>query len=274
MKPLFILLLVVLLGGLAWFYFSVYQQSPKPVAEKTVVTDTMVVVKDSIINAGAYDSIPVGFYQGMLPCKGCEGTQRTILFLADDRFKMEELNWGKGTPAKRTEGTWEKNKGRFVLSVNEKAVATYKLVKDSLINTENYGTYIPDSLSRQYVLFKKNIAPDNVSWRKKKSEGVDIVGNGNEPYWNVEIDNEKFILFKAANFDKTVIVPIERPLVGKDSTVYSATTEAGNVLKISISPKFCTDGVSDHIYEYKMTVWFKGQMYKGCAVILNAAGQD
>jgi uncharacterized membrane protein len=272
MKAFLILLVVILLAGVAWFFVSVYQ-APKPVAEKTVVTDTMVVVRDSIINANTFDTIPSGFYQGMLPCKGCEGVQRTILFTAD-HFKMEELNWGKGTPAKKTEGTWEKEKGRFVLYLNDKALAKYKIVKDSLINIENSGTYIPDSLSRQYVLFKKNTAPENLSWRKKKAEGVDIVGNGNDPFWNVEIDNEKLILFKAATFDKPVIVPIERPVITKDSTVYSATTEAGNVLKISISSKFCTDGVSDHLYEYKMTVWFKGQMYKGCAVILNTAGQD
>jgi len=43
----------------------------------------MVIVKDSIINAGHFDSIPSGFYQGMLPCKNCEGIQRTILFLFD-----------------------------------------------------------------------------------------------------------------------------------------------------------------------------------------------
>lgn len=272
MKAFVILLVVILLAGVAWFFISVYQ-APKPVAEKTVITDTMVVVKEKIINANTFDTIPSGFYQGMLPCKGCEGVQRTILFMAD-RYKMEELNWGKGAPPKKTEGTWETEKGRFVLYQNDKIVAKYKIVKDSLINIENSGTYIPDSLSRQYVLFKKNTAPENLSWRKKKSEGIDIVGNGNDPFWNVEIDNEKLILFKAATFDKPVIVPIERPVITKDSTVYSATTEAGNVLKISISSKFCTDGVSDHLYEYKMTVWFKGQMYKGCAVILNTAGQD
>jgi len=27
----------------------------------------------------------------------------------------------------------------------------------------------------------------------------------------------------------------------------------------------------DHVYEYKMTVWYKDQIYKECAVILNSA---
>jgi uncharacterized membrane protein len=275
MKAVLIFLVIAVLGVGLWYYFSVYQnQNNKPVSDKTVITDTMVVVKDSIINARSFDTIPLGFYQGMLPCRDCEGIQRTILFSEDGHFKMEELSWGKGTPAKRTEGNWEKENGKFVLYLSSKPVSEYKLVKDSLINIKHNGTRIPDSLSRQYALFKKNITPENGSWKKRKSEGIDIVGNGNDPFWNVEIDNEKLILFKVATAAKPVIVPIEKPVITKDSTVYSVLTEAGNTLKISIASKFCVDGVSDHIYEYKMTVWYKGQTYKGCAVFLNPAAQD
>jgi uncharacterized membrane protein len=69
-----------------------------------------------------------------------------------------------------------------------------------------------------------------------------------------------------------VIVPIEKPVITKDSTVWAITTDGGNLLKVSVSSHFCGDGVSDHVYEYKMNVWYKGQMYKGCAVILNPGG--
>jgi uncharacterized membrane protein len=271
MKALFFLLIIIILGAIAWYFISGYQ-SKKPIADHTVVTDTMVIVKDSIINANTFDSIPSGFYQGMVPCKNCEGIQRTIMFSNDEHYKMEELNWGKGTSSRKTEGTWEMEKGKFLLYQNDKLVSKYRLVKDSLINIENNGTSIPDSLSRQYVLFKKNTGPENLSWKKRKSEGIDIIGNGSDPFWSVEIDNEKLILFKLASSDRPIIVPIEKPMITKDSTVYSIMTEAGAVLKISISAKFCSDGVSDHLYEYKMTVWYQGQMYKGCAVILNSAG--
>jgi len=123
-------------------------------------------------------------------------------------------------------------------------------------------------VSRQYALFKKNKTPENPSWKQKKSEGVDIIGIGGDPYWSVEIDNEKMILFKMATADKPVIVPVEKPSVTKDSTVYSIVTEAGNPLKILVLPRFCNDGISDHLYEYRMNVWYKGQFFKGCAVKL------
>jgi uncharacterized membrane protein len=272
MKFLVFVLILVIAGAAIWYYK--YDKSPETITEKVTVTDTLVIVKDSIINAGVFDTTLSGFYQGMLPCRNCEGVQRTIAFSGTDRFKMEEFNWGKGTLAKKTEGTWEKEKGKFVLYEGTKTIAKYKLVKDSLINIENNGTAIPDSLSREYVLFKKNTAPENQSWKKRKSEGIDIIGNGNEPFWSIEIDNEKLILFKPGASDKPVIVPIEKPVITRDSTVYSIATEAGAVLKVSISSKFCNDRVGDHLYEYKMTVWYKGQIYNGCGVILNSAVRD
>ena len=272
MKTFLILLIIIIIGVMGWFVVSGYQ-SGKSAFNTTTITDTLVIVKDSIINAKAYDSIPLGFYQGMLPCKNCEGIQRTIMF-SGNHFKMEELNWGKGTISKKTEGNWEKVKGKFILYVNDKALSKYRLTKDSLINVENNGTPIADSLSKQNVLFKKNTPPEILSWKKRKSEGIDIIGNGGDPFWSIEIDNEKLILFKLATSDKPVIVPIEKPVITKDSTTYSIVTEAGAILKISISAKFCSDGITDNLYEYKMTVWYKGEMYKGCAVILNTAVEN
>ncbi|MEO5591823.1 MAG: copper resistance protein NlpE N-terminal domain-containing protein [Chitinophagaceae bacterium] len=274
MKTFFSLIILGIAGVAAWYYFSDYRlrnASPAVVINKT---DTMIIIKDSIINAHTYDTMPVGFYQGMLPCKNCEGIQRTIVFTADYQYKMEELNWGKGTLAKMTSGTWEKEKGKFVLYRDAKAVSEYKLVKDSLINTKNNGIVVQDSLSAQNVLFKKNTAPENASWKKRKADGIDIIGNGNEPFWNIEIDREKLILFKHSVNEKPVIVPIEMPLMTRDSTVYSVRTESGDPLRIAILSKFCNDGVSDHVYEYQMNVLYKGRQYKGCAVILNPGNAE
>jgi uncharacterized membrane protein len=265
MKTFLVILIVFIIGFFGWFYIT--RATPNSAAIAEPVTDTMFIVKDSIINAGAYESTPSGFYQGMLPCKNCEGIQRTILF-SGDQFKMEELSLGKGTTAKQTEGSWKKLNGKFILSANNKVMAQYILVKDSLINIENNELRIPDSLLKHNVLFKKKSPTGNLSWEKRKSEGIDIVGSGSDPYWSIEIDNEKLILFKLTATGKPVIVPIEKPIVNRDSTFYSIVTEAGAALKISISSSFCHDGISDHLYEYKMTVWYKGVMYKGCGVVL------
>ena len=265
MKTFLLVLLVFVIGFFGWLFLT--RAEPKSAAVATPLTDTMFIVKDSIINAGAYESTPSGFYQGMLPCKNCEGIQRTILFSGNE-FKMEELSLGKGTAAKQTKGTWQKLNGKFMLSVNKIVTSEYILVKDSLINIENNAVRIPDSLLKHNTLFKKKSPTGNLSWEKRKSEGIDIVGSGSDPFWSLEIDNEKLIFFKLTAAGKPIIVPIEKPIVNKDSTFYSIVTEAGASLKISISSSFCHDGISDHLYEYKMTVWYKGEMYKGCAVVL------
>lgn len=272
MKTFLVLLIVVIAGVSGWYYVT--GSPPWHIASDTPAsTDTLVIVRDSIINAKNYDSIPTGFYQGMLPCKTCEGTQRTIMFSGSE-FKTEDIEWGKGTPTKKTEGTWEMVNGKILLSQNNRTISEYRLVKDSLIMVENIGNPLTDSLSRLHVLFKKNAAPENRSWKKRKSEGIDIVGNGSDPFWSIEIDNEKMILFKVTTSARPVIVPIEKPVITKDSTFYSIVTDAGAILKISIGSKFCNDGVSDHLYEYKMTVWYKGEVYKGCAVLLDPARTD
>ena len=272
MKTFLIIIALLIVAVIGWYFINDYQTShSNPIVVNTKTTDTMVIVRDSIINAGAYDSIPSGFYQGMLPCKNCEGIQRTILFADNGHYKMEELNWGKGTPARAVEGTWEKDKGKanFRLFENDKPIAEYRLSKDSLINTESYGAQIPDSLSRQYTLFRKNTAPESAAWKKRRSEGVEILGTCGDPYWSVEIDKDKYILFKTPAIQRPVIVPIEKPQPVKDSLVYTINTDGGIPLKVSVAPGFCTDGLSDHIYEYRMIVSYKGQTYKGCAVLLD-----
>jgi len=275
MKAFLIVLLLVIIGVGVWAYKAGYTLSKPSAGDTTTITvnDTTIIVKDSIINAGTFDTVVSGFYLGMLPCKNCEGIQRSIMFSDDGNYKMEDLSWGKGTQANKTEGRWEKQKGTFLLYLGDKVVSRYKLVKDSLINIENNGTRVPESQSGQNVLFKKNTAPLNPAWKKRKSEGIDITGNGTDPSWTVEIDNSKLILFKLAG-GKAVILPIEIPIITKDSTVYYAVTDGGAGLRISIFSKFCSDGVSDHLYEYKMDVEYKGLKYKGCAVILGTRGQD
>ncbi len=272
MKTFVVILALLVAAVIGWYIFNHYQSfNSKPLVVNTKSTDTMVIVRDSIINAGTYDSVPSGFYQGMLPCKNCDGIQRTILFTDNGHYKMEELNWGRGIPVRTVEGTWEKEKekGHFRLYENGKPTAEYRLSKDSLINTESYGTQIPDSLSHQYALFRKNTSPENASWKKRRSEGVEILGTGGEPYWSVANDKDKYRLFKAPAIQRPGIVPIEKPQPTKDSLVYSISTDGGNLLRVSIAPGFCTDGLSDHIYEYRMTVTYKGQTYKGCAVLLD-----
>lgn len=238
---------------------------PKPSNEKTVfvndtthVQDTVIFIKDSAMAASFGDSLPLGAYQGMYPCKGCEGIQQTILFMADKKYRLEELTWGKSSVPKKTEGIWERKNGMIWMYQPGRPPLKFFLRKDSLFT---------DSL--QYALVKRELATLNPSWKQKQAEGVDFIAVGNEPFWSLEIDNEKMILFKMADWKKPVIVPVEKPVVSKDSTHYTLKTE-GSLLRITVYPQFCSDGMSDFLYQYKVAVGFKGSVYKGCGVKLGS----
>jgi uncharacterized membrane protein len=232
-------------------------------------TDTVRLTRDSIINQPVSYAIPAGFYQGMLPCKSCEGIQQTILFESDNSFKTEEVNWGTKTPPKKQEGKWEKKSDTILLYVNNKLASKFRFHLDSLVTLFRDGKAIDAGDMQNYLLLRKTSAGANTAWREKGEQGIDFYGVGNEPFWNIEIDNEKMILFKLADWQKPVIVPIEKPKIYNDSTVYIIPDSTR--LHITIINEFCSDGMSDFLYEQKIQVRYKGQLYKGCGMWLGSS---
>ncbi len=245
------------------FIAIIFSCNQSPTNEKTVfvndtthIQDTVIFIKDSAMAASFADSLPNGAYRGMYPCKGCEGIQHTILFTPDKKYKQEEIVWGKSSDPKKTQGTWERKNGKIWIYQTGQPPIIFILKKDSLLN---------DSL--QYSLVKRDLAGINPAWKQKQNEGVDFAAVGNEPFWNLEIDNSKYILFKLADWKKPVIVPVEKPAITKDSTVYNLIADR-DPLRITIFQQFCSDGMSDLLYQYKVVVMYKNNTYKGCGVML------
>ncbi|MEP6928200.1 MAG: copper resistance protein NlpE N-terminal domain-containing protein [Ginsengibacter sp.] len=236
------------------------------VKDTTKVQDTVIFLRDSTVATTFADSLPSGAYQGMFPCKGCEGIQQTIIFNDDKSYKQEQVVWGKDALPKTSEGTWQRKDGNIELSQNNKTAIILMKKKDTLFGVNINGVLVNDS--SKYILTKRKLAANNSVWDKKRSQGIDFAALGNEPFWNLEIDNEKFILFNLAGWKKPIIIPVEKPLINKDSTLYTLKTDTTK-LSISILPQFCSDGMSDYLYQYKVNVNYKGIMYKGCGIQLN-----
>jgi uncharacterized membrane protein len=236
------------------------------VMDTTRVQDTVIFLKDSTMPATFGDSLPSGAYQGMFPCKGCEGTQQTILFNDDKSYRQEQLVWGKDAMPKSSEGSWQRKNGKIELSQNNRPAITLLKKKDTLFGVKINGILVNDS--SKYILTKRKLAANNSVWNKKRSQGIDFTGLGNEPFWTLEIDNEKFILFNLAGWKKPVIVPVEKPVINKDSTLYTLKTDTTK-WTITIFPQFCSDGMSDYLYQYRVKVNYKGTIYKGCGIMLN-----
>lgn len=96
-----------------------------------------------------------------------------------------------------------------------------------------------------------------------KDAGVDFVCFGTEPFWGINIDFEKHILFSIAGGD-TVIVPAVMGSKDADgNTVYSAKTEKHQI-KISIRRADCSDGMSDGIHAFAVKAEVDGNLFEGC----------
>jgi uncharacterized lipoprotein NlpE involved in copper resistance len=167
---------------------SVKDTTTVSVMDTTKVQDTVIFLKDSTIATTFADSLPSGAYQGMFPCKGCEGIQQTIVFNDDKSYKEEQLIWGKDAIPKTSEGTWQRRNGRIELSQNNKTSIILMKKKDTLFGMNINGVLVNDS--SKYILTKRKLAANNSVWNKKRSQGIDFTGLGNEPFWTVEIDNE------------------------------------------------------------------------------------
>ncbi len=260
---------IVILTVIAIIFFSCDSkdsQSKKIVFLKdTAKTQDTIIVKDSIMNSTFADSLPLGAYQGTFPCKDCEGIQQTILFNADKTFKEEQMIWSKNEPPKISEGIWVVRNHKIELTQNNKNAIDLIKKGDTLFAANING--VPVNNSSNYILTKRALARNNPVWNKKRLEGINFAGVGNEPFWNLEINYEKSISFKMAGWKKPVVTRIEKPLINRDSIIYKLKADT-TMWSVIILPQFCSDGMSDYLYQYRVYIKYNNILYKGCGVML------
>ena len=174
--------------------------------------------------------------------------------------------WSKNEAPKLSQGSWKMKNGKIELIQNNKPVISFIKKGDTLVAVQINGILI--SNSSNYVLTKRNLAINNPVWEKKHLEGVDFAAIGNEPFWTLDIDYEKSISFKLADWKKPVVTSVEKPILNKDSTIYKLKSDT-TLWTITIYPQFCNDGMSDYLYQYKVNVKYNNILYKGCGVMLS-----
>ncbi len=200
---------------------------------------------------------PQGIYQVMLPCTGCKGIEHTVSFNADLTFRLEEEKWGINELTK-TEGRWKPIDGKIWLYQNDTVKARYSWHGDTLIYLH------PDG--KNFEMQKPIPITENPAWKKKDAAGVDFFGVGNEPFWNIEIDEQKKIAFHLADWQQPKQFNAVKPVIFSDSIVYKTKSDSAT-LAITIYNKFCSDGMSDFIYNHSVKVIYNGQVYRGCGML-------
>ncbi len=116
----------------------------------------------------------------------------------------------------------------------------------------------------------KTLAQDPGKYQDKFEKGVDFFANGNEPFWSLEIDFDKYMHFKTLNgIDITTPAVKGEKAMDAPVTRYAASTEKG-MLIIQVAKQECINDMSGEKFPYKVTVDVKLNSevdyttYKGC----------
>ena len=102
----------------------------------------------------------------------------------------------------------------------------------------------------------KRTTVDNTSSVKKFNEKTFdpyFKGLGTEPFWNIEM-NDDFIVYKDID-GKSEVFPVNSIDKAQDANVQLIRSESGNQqLRVTITQKSCSDGMSDTEFDYKTEV--------------------
>jgi uncharacterized membrane protein len=227
----------------------------------TTETDTInyALNEDSIKLQLANTTPPEGFYQVMLPCTNCKGIEHTVLFNPDLTYRIEEHVLGSDKTRRKTTGIWKPANGDIWLYKDKSVVARYTWKGDTL-------NYIDLKSGVRIPLRQLPPAGNVAAWKDKQKEGIDFFGVGNEPFWKITIDEQKSIVFNLADGPKPISFKAAKPVSYADSTVYQARNDSA-ILRVVIYTTFCSDGMSDNIYNNKVKVLYNDKEYNGCGIV-------
>ncbi|WP_207511283.1 copper resistance protein NlpE N-terminal domain-containing protein [Longitalea luteola] len=207
-----------------------------------------------------------GYYTGTIPCTDCRDIARKILFLADHSFHLKDEFNGTDKAPVEMEGRWLTTNDQLQLLVNNVVTKKFAVTNKGLNELSMTGA--PLALYQNSYLSRKIIGADNIAWMEKKAEGIDFFALGNEPFWLMEMDKEKHISFLQVDSSQPTVFPYVEAVQQNGQYIYN-TLRGNDSMQIVITPQFCSDGMSDNWYEYKVALKYNGNAYNGCGVKLN-----
>lgn len=230
---------------------SVVSQSDTVTHESESKTIAIIEEVTSSTNILINTRSPKGIYLVLLP-----SVEHIINFHADHTYILEEK---KGDKIVRISGDWKPTNGIIWTYRDQLVQGRYNWQGDTLayIDTKNETTNKMEKLT--------SVLENNV-WRNKSKEGVEFFGVGNEPFWSIEVDEQKAISFQLSDWSRPLIFKPVSPIINSDSIVYNLSSESA-AIKITVLNQFCSDGMSDYIYDNKVKVLYNKQTFTGCGIL-------
>lgn len=201
---------------------------------------------------------PSGIYQAVFPLDN--KMEQTILFNKDLTYRLQEKYFiGKKDSVSITEGTWTPSDGFIWLYKDQIVRGRYKWKGDTL-------QYFSPQMKKNFSMSRLPDATENKAWRNKEKQGVLVFAVGNEPFWNIELNNRDSISFLLAEWEHPLQMKIDSSFTEGDGVAYIAHHDSAQ-LHVTVFPHFCSDGMSDFIYRNSVKVQYNQQVYSGCGIV-------
>ena len=245
------------------FYLSCIQSPEKERIVQRIdntLSQSIGFLMDSSINMQSI----AGIYQGVFPCNDCEGMEQLLFLKPDSSYKQAYINVDSNTVFSKSKGQWKIEGNRIILSKNLKHQISLSLRNDSLFVMDI--DRIPLKNPKRYGLGKQVYSGDRYYWKKEKKKGISFAARGSDPAWILNIKNN-IIYFKLQDHKNVVMSEKEKAELTEDNTTYLLNTNNKH-WTVTISDHFCTNGLSEDIYEYQVEVNYNGNKYVGCGIDL------
>lgn len=201
----------------------------------------------------------VGFYRTNLPCKGCDSIQHTTALYEGGTFLTEKVELGKNQPPLLIRGIIEQDDQLLKLKSGDISIYLYKRIGQQLY----LATRAANGKETKYLLKRIHSPLANKAWQEKKEKAVKFFGVGNEPFWNVEIDSANNVQLKMADWLKPVQLSTTTTSSGAETITFNGTYK-GSKVGIQILHRFCSDGMSDYLYDRSVNVKYRDHNLTGC----------
>ena len=253
-------ILFALLCGSSVFMGCNYSASDEKSSVDTTATTTPPPV-DSVAAGLA------GVYHGYLPCPDCKGIITYLLLNPDRSFRLEETFFGKSDSLVLTTGKWTSDNGNVVLMEGNNARLSYQPEQNRLWQLDYQGNRISGNLGDKYQLTRQPRA-ESKHLQDKADAGIDFVAVGNEPFWSLEIEKGKNFIFNRPGLETPDSIAYAEPVMVNNTRQYHVQS-GSTTLDLVVSPQFCSDGMSDFVYEYKVELTYNKKKYSGCGRLLS-----
>ncbi|AWW30842.1 hypothetical protein DN752_12290 [Echinicola strongylocentroti] len=201
--------------------------------------------------------LPTGTFYAVLPCADCPGISYELQIKADSSYSEKMVYQERSEKVMEQTGKLTIQEGAVVAldKPKKEGMRLFTILGDSLQMLNYEGLPVDSPLAKRYHLSRT--PPENFTMKLKEKSFTGFRATGNEPFWSLEMDFNKQMVFKPME-GEPLITPIPKPVRPQDvnAVSYRAETEKGT-LHVTIFRTKCQDTMSGKEFGYKVRVSIK-----------------